>query len=92
MSEWQPISTAPKDGTVVLLRGGVYHGLPFAGQYHDSEIAPGRPWLSLTSSRARMYEHVPTHWMPLPDPPKSVTQNKSETQKYKNTTEYKSLR
>jgi hypothetical protein len=58
MNNWQPIETAPKDGTVVLIwspsrgacaawkKGRGWHTEP--GVYHVSR---------------------PTHWMPLPDPP-----------------------
>lgn len=68
---WQPIETAPKDGTVILLMGGAFHGLPFAGQYHQSELSPDEPWICLTADKRRLYGHVPTHWMPLPTPPVS---------------------
>lgn len=67
MQQWQPIETAPKDGTVILLRGGVYHGLPFAGQYHKSQLRPDRPWVRLTGEASHLYEHVPTEWMPIPE-------------------------
>lgn len=71
MTEWRDISSAPKDGTSVLLySAGAYHGLPFPGQYHDSELRPGMPWVSLIGRKSRLYEHVPTHWQPLPQPPK----------------------
>ena len=70
MSEWQPIETAPRDSTVILLySAGAYHGLPFPGQYHKSQLFPDTPWVSLLKRRERFYEHVPTHWMPLPEPP-----------------------
>lgn len=75
MSDWQPIETAPKDQTILLYR-------PTASSY--ARIAPGewddqrhhaRPtphWMSwhrlaLVSDNK---EHSPTHWMPLPEPPK----------------------
>lgn len=73
MSEWQPIETAPKDGTWVLLfveRYGAKYWL--AGHWFSgSDGSCG--WVS-----ASFYAepHVnwttcsdPTHWMPLPDPP-----------------------
>lgn len=59
---WQPIETAPKDGTSVLLRG---HG--------DHRIADGY-WLkaAYNGNGAWVWPYVhrePTHWMPLPPAP-----------------------
>ena len=68
--EWQPIETAPRDGTTILLIGGAYHGLPWPGQYLESEFRPGMPWVCVIKGNSRLYEHVPTHWRPLPAPPK----------------------
>jgi hypothetical protein len=57
VSEWQPISTAPKDGTVVLfaIRGERH---PFMGRADDF-------W-----NNAWWLEQA-THWMPIPPPPTS---------------------
>lgn len=65
---WQLIETALKDGQPMLLCGGVYHGLPFPGRFEPSDFFPDRPWRNLLDLN-RLYEHSPTHWMPLPDPP-----------------------
>ncbi len=78
MSEWQPISTAPRDGTPVLLGG---RWLPF-------ETLPGGEWCSVVALYGSMSSYAEdagdwfagveqvaswnvawTHWMPLPDPP-----------------------
>lgn len=61
MSEWQPIETAPKDGTAVL----TYSGEPDA---HEMNVSfwgrqNGR-WIS-----ANPHMSTPTHWMHLPSPP-----------------------
>lgn len=72
MSEWQPIKTAPKDGTEVLL---LFADEPlwivaFFGpdsQKKSSEICWRCKWDH--ESLHQGYEE-PTHWMPLPEPPK----------------------
>jgi hypothetical protein len=64
VSPWQDISTAPKDGTMVLV-SYVYAEEPVCdiAAYMDSSTFGGS-WL-------RMNRHLcrPTHWMPLPPPP-----------------------
>lgn len=58
MSEWQPIETAPKDETRVLLgRAGVpslHTAFWRGGVWHCGNLS---------------YFNNPTHWMPLPAPP-----------------------
>ena len=61
-SPWRPIETAPKDGTAIL---GWWAGecmivdwcvvVERWGSTHDGE---------------NMFKPEPTHWMPLPEPPK----------------------
>jgi hypothetical protein len=62
MSAWQPIATAPKDGTWVLLGGCEYgYSLAVACWVHWH----GRDdWCDYVSRGFK-----PTHWMPLPPPP-----------------------
>lgn len=87
MSEWQPIETAPKDGTLILVAGPVIDSSDVAGyvpwketyvvlawwegscwlgcfgDYHDTGCPICGGWFE--------YPVVwPTHWMPLPEPPK----------------------
>ena len=66
-SEWQPIETAPKDGSEIL---GWCHGL---GRHIVSwgcqpQHNPRHFWISSTCN----INHIdqPTHWMPLPAPPR----------------------
>lgn len=65
MSEWQPIETAPKNGTVFIIgRVGVnaYSGTAFweKGHFRDPMDWDARYWVD------------PTDWMPLPAPPSRV--------------------
>lgn len=82
-ADWQPIESAPKDGTVIDVwrseggRDTVFWGYPHhecgeAGQYCDSDWhrirAPG--WVCNTFDEFLGRNHNPfTHWMPPPEPP-----------------------
>lgn len=72
MSEWQPITTAPKDGTAVLLyrQCGIWRVRGY-GRWEDG---PGQisGWISygFYEPPGNLGLAAPTHWMPLPDPPK----------------------
>jgi hypothetical protein len=73
---WQPIETAPKDGTSVLIAndapGSVhpregYYVKP-AQRFSDEPIHLG--WWRLAGSCAeRIHGRTPTHWQPLPPAP-----------------------
>ena len=67
MGEWQPIATAPKDGTVILGRWEAFR-FPVAW-----EQMPGRPlwgWRVAQWESFRFLLFVePTHWLPLPPAP-----------------------
>jgi hypothetical protein len=73
MSEWQPIETAPKDGTRFIAGVAGTEDVAICSR-HDPGGAARNPrhhyecWLVEFSGR-----HQPTHWMPMPAPPKSVT-------------------
>ena len=65
-NEWQPISTAPKDGTVFL---GYKRG-----QFRECYKVPRDDcdmWcFGGTSGADDLFPNIkPTHWMPLPKPP-----------------------
>jgi hypothetical protein len=60
MTQWQPIETAPKDGTVVLACEIDYYPESVASANFES----GSWWWHMEGSRA-----TPTHWQPLPPPP-----------------------
>lgn len=64
MSEWRPIETAPKDETTIL----VYR--PGADDNYILKIGTDN-WGYWCNSWAHSARHTqPTHWMPLPEPPK----------------------
>ena len=69
MSEWQPIETAPKDGTKILM----YYPQPNIGTRKAMAISigawhlKGAAWHREGGKKIRYT--LPTHWMPLPSPP-----------------------
>lgn len=85
MTEWQPIETAPKDGTMVLLHTLDASITPFEG----NRIVVGKwiagPWQDgaankfvfgshyyIDEDNRKIVQHIATatHWMLLPPPPK----------------------
>lgn len=63
MSKWQPIETAPKDGTWVLVRSGVKRTV----------IAKwSKDWGGWIVQYSAMGISRATHWMPLPPQPEEV--------------------
>jgi hypothetical protein len=65
LTDWQPIETAPKDGTRVII---FYSGDNFwdvcEARYTDAE-----GWGDPNGCEWSCFADV-THWMPLPDPPR----------------------
>jgi hypothetical protein len=57
MSEWQPISTAPRDAPLVLFHPRIFSPMVLGAVMRIGfpDDWPNRP---------------PTHWMPLPEPPR----------------------
>lgn len=60
--KWQPISTAPKDGTSILVFEAD-EGTVRVSRWRDDTIPTG--WAG--------GEHAPSHWLPLPQPPNNGT-------------------
>lgn len=77
MSEWRPIETAPKDGKCVLVSNGRYVEKAWWNtdpRIWDSED-DNRPCWTVFEPEDYYYaihldDDPPTHWMPLPEPPK----------------------
>jgi len=60
MNEWQPIATAPKDGTKVLLRGDPY------SYSWATFVASWKVWPKYAGwQQDDLCDVEPTHWMPL---------------------------
>ncbi|NJB80339.1 DUF551 domain-containing protein [Xanthomonas arboricola] len=76
MSEWQPIETAPKDGTRILV-WCEHEDYPFPAYWFEHPRFSA--WLAFkshltTDGDANVVDYFSqqsiSHWMPLPEPPK----------------------
>lgn len=68
---WQPLETAPRDGTYILLAGpSGYMGTPLRVEVcrYDAEYRPLQPWVTFSSDSFLDGGEAPTCWMPLPPP------------------------
>ncbi len=72
--EWQPIETAPKDGTYLLVSNPKSSGSWIAA-YQPVAVSGYRfddPWRSCMLNHYHLDPAgrylTPTHWMPLPEP------------------------
>ena len=72
MSDWQNISTAPKDGFFIVYEDGAMRMmLRERGRWLSTAVAldeHGDPTRSVRVRETGVYN--PTHWMPLPPPPR----------------------
>lgn len=78
MITWQPIETAPKDGTRFLgyrpISEGEWEYEAFAIWWWYENPRVKRSWFTCTDE-ADAYEvenEPPSHWMPLPEPPGEI--------------------
>jgi hypothetical protein len=84
MMEWQDISTAPKDGSIVLLFrptapdwGRVTPGKWEIQEYHKKPQPFWEIWFKIGGTfESRAWP--PTHWTPLPAPPTPTAQEGGE--------------
>lgn len=68
--DWQPISTAPKDGTPLLLLSQAGRGLAPCTWSPPGEISEDGFWLWWQDEPAWFTEvHNPTHFARIPEPP-----------------------
>ena len=68
MSEWQPIETAPTDGTRIIYWHKTY-ATPVIAFYRDGHIWTGGTMVFSPSAIPREWKDVGTHWMPIPAAP-----------------------
>lgn len=71
---WQPIETAPKDGTVILvavfLFGPDVSSAKWNGAYWDMRFMDD--YVGPYDSQYEREFGLPAHWMPLPPPPENT--------------------
>jgi hypothetical protein len=60
VSEWQPIETAPKDGTWILV---------FENHEKPLDTVMWNHFYGLWRNGYNDHASYPTHWQPLPEPP-----------------------
>ena len=70
---WQPIETAPKDGTWVLVWGPLEAWSSVKAAWYAMNRRIGRAYWKMDGEwdDYELADNQPTHWMPLPDPPTS---------------------
>ena len=79
-SGWMPIETAPRDGSLFRVKDA--HGRETVGEYWEPppiELGPEQTFggfafdIAPFMESADWPEYEPSHWMPLPSPPKEPT-------------------
>jgi hypothetical protein len=66
---WQPIETAPRDGTRILVYDpSESEGGPVLAAYWSDSVWWQDAWM-VWDCRSDGWQVSPTHWMPLPSPP-----------------------
>jgi hypothetical protein len=67
MSDWLPIETAPADQAVIVFADGA---VGEAMLHANDGYGDGEWWWANEYQDYHAEEIRPTHWMPLPEPPK----------------------
>lgn len=73
VSCWQPIETAPRNGTFILLAGpSGYRTTPLRVEVcsYEPDYRPHNPWQTHSRDAFTDGGEEPTHWMPLPEMPR----------------------
>ena len=80
-SGWQPIETAPRDGTEIIITNGYE---VYTAKYYKGIVLNDKPWFAKSADgelfndgydheNAPIYMYRPTHWQPLPELPEEIT-------------------
>lgn len=68
--DWKPISTAPKDGSIILgYSAEAETPQMFHVMYLDFEDEDGGDWYVADASHGMPFDCELSHWQPLPEPP-----------------------
>ena len=76
-TQWEPIETAPKDGTLIIVGREGLSGVWVARyvEQYQSGYVPDNPWFGMLLNTNHIsppyHSSIPTHWMPMPEPPKT---------------------
>ena len=68
MRIWKPIETAPKDGTLILVKGNsgyMTHRTFIQTAYYDAAFRPLDPWIDVTTTCLSYCGYVPLYWTEL---------------------------
>lgn len=76
--DWQPIETAPKDGTEILVTGWDDNGINTTRYYAACQYI--KSCEGFVNLRDSLCYGVLTHWMPLPESPEYQQQSSGEVQ------------
>lgn len=68
MSDWQPVETVPRDGTVVLRPHRAWGALAVSWR---PDVNPMFPWVNGDYAAAWPEEAFAPYWLPRPEPPQS---------------------
>lgn len=68
MNKWLPIDAAPEDEKIIIFATPDWVDTAF---FILDEDYNRRDWFWSMGKRLHQ-NHVPTHWMPLPDPPEAA--------------------
>jgi hypothetical protein len=73
LGAWQPIETAPRDGTAVLVAPGIWNDKSCSiAKFNDDRYSrKPRPYWERDDDLGKVTysrDSPPTHWMPLPAP------------------------